>query len=112
MKHPGRPIGAHIRAICAWLEDNGPATSAEIQRGTGILPQSLAPSCARAVCFGFVACQGKFPRTFWVLPGWQDKIGSRDRPKLPRYPGELKDKERVNRSMSIPRVNSVWNLGA
>lgn len=112
MKQAGRPIGAHIRAICTWLEANGPATSSEIQRGTGILPQSLPSSCMRAVCFGLLNCEGTTRKTYRIAPGWQERVTSKDRPKLARFPGEMKDQERVSRPISIPKVNSVWALGA
>lgn len=98
----GRPVGKHIRAICAWLEEHGPQTSRQIADGAGFLIGSVGQGTVRARSMGFITSEGK-PLVHSVIPGWQ---GRTERGKHPRLIPVKKQQP-----ISTPSVNSVWQLG-
>lgn len=102
MNTGGRPVGKHIRAICAWLEQHGPQTSRQIAEGTGFLIESVGRGTVRARTMGFISSHGK-PLVHSVIPGWE---GRTERGKHPRLIPVQK-----TQPITTAPVNSVWQLG-
>lgn len=84
----GRPIGNHIRTICAVLVRIGPAGYKEIHSHTdGIKPITVGQCCTRAVKLGMMTVKlgsrtAKDFNVYTVVQDWEDIAGQRRTTKL------------------------------
>ena len=104
----GRPVGNHIRNICAVIEEIGPAGARDLQPHLPEIEASnMAKYCSRAVGLGMMtramAKRGEVKYSvFDVVPGWEVIAGQRRTPKLKPMPELFKS--------SWQGVNSVFSI--
>ena len=88
----GRPVGNHIRNICATLEAIGPAGARELLTHHPALdPSNMGRYCSRAVGLGMMtrtpAIRGKVKYSiFAVVADWREIAGQRRTTKLRPMP--------------------------
>ena len=106
----GRPVGTHIRTICAILEQIGPATTRQIFETTdGTCVENVGKYASRAVGLGMASVQvgSRKPKdcnVYTVNPDWMTIAGQRRTTRLKPMPVERPTKWRG--------VNSVFSMGS
>jgi len=71
-------VGQRIREVLCILSDEGESTYRKVWERMNHLPiTNVRQYCQRAVRFGLVrVANPEAPRTYEVVPGWQDRIKS------------------------------------
>lgn len=108
----GRPVGNHIRNICASIEESGPSgIKAVRERFPEIEYSNASKYCSRAVGLGLMTVErGRGSKAsycvFTVVPGWREMAEKRRTTKLPPAT------PRVAKATRWQGVNSVFSIGA
>jgi hypothetical protein len=78
-----RPVGQHIRAVLAILDDHGPMTYRETWAHYPCVEMTnVRKYLSRAVAMGLATVDREaFPSRFSVIPGWRAIV---DKPKPPK----------------------------
>ena len=106
----GRPVGNHIRNICATLEEFGPMGARELLKHYPNMDSSMTGRyCSRAVGLGLMtrepAIRGRVHYSvFAVVPDWQELAGQRRTTKLKPLPTPTNTR--------WTGVSSVFHMGA
>lgn len=92
----GRPIGNHIRTICALVEKMGPTTARMLMPHMQDMKQTnISKYCSRAVGLGLMTVKPGKARigdsnAYTIVPGWEEMADKRKTTKLkpakPRQP--------------------------
>ena len=107
----GRPIGNHIRNICAKLEEIGPAGTRELRTHfPKIEATNMSKYCSRAVGLGLMTVKLGNSKSndfsvFSVMPDWRDLVDKRKTTKL------KPPKPRPVAQSKWQGVNSIFSMG-
>ena len=113
----GRPVGNHIRAICAMMDDGEPLSAKKIFEKYQMLEEyQICKYLNRAVDLGLMTVvrgnrQRSNPNQYRVVSGWRDLIEMRKTTRIKAAPKPIKPLKTPSPS-NWSGVNSVFNMGA